>query len=287
MLQVRGVSVAAVFAAAAAPTRPRGVWQGPYRYDSWVLDWNEREDVEAQVGPLPPGAASFRRLPCSWHLYAPRTPYWHRDRLPVATEEAMWFLFTIAAPLTLPLAATRGLSVIRDPQRQLVPHLYAMRDLQERGEDGMGLALQGRALVVLGALITASRRGGEGTPQSPWCIADEQPRPAGLGERLEAETVRDLAHPPSLDALAERLGLSASSLSHRFVQETGQTVMQRMRTIRIREARRLLAEPGASVKQTAHRVGFRTAFHFSSVFHRMTGLTPRDFLHRHQRSRRS
>jgi len=287
MLQVRGVSVAAVFADPAAPTRTRDLWQGPYRYDSWVLDWNERENVEAQVGPRPAGQATFRRPPCSWHLYAPRTTYWHRDRLPVATEEVMWFLFTISAPLTLPLAVTQGLSVILDPQRQLVPHLYAMRDLQERGEDGMGLALQGRALVVLGALITASRRGGEGTPQSPWCIGDAQPRPPGLGERLEAETLRSLAHPPSLDALAQRLGLSVSSLCHRFVQETGQTVMQRMRTIRIREARRLLAEPGASVKQTAHRVGFRTAFHFSSVFHRMTGLTPSDFLHRHQRSRRT
>jgi AraC-like DNA-binding protein len=74
--------------------------------------------------------------------------------------------------------------------------------------------------------------------------------------------------------------MSPSSLCHRFNAETGGTVMGRVRWLRVREARRLLAEPGATLKDVARRLGFSSPFHLSAQFHRITGTTPSEYMRR-------
>jgi AraC-like DNA-binding protein len=61
------------------------------------------------------------------------------------------------------------------------------------------------------------------------------------------------------------------------------TVLERVRWLRISQARRLLAERNATVKSVARRLGFSSPFYFSRVFREVTGITPIDYLRQQQK----
>ena len=56
---------------------------------------------------------------------------------------------------------------------------------------------------------------------------------------------------------------------------------------RIDHAATLLAAPELSITQISRVVGFRTPSHFSTVFHRLMGVTPSEYRVRHLRAGRS
>lgn len=82
----------------------------------------------------------------------------------------------------------------------------------------------------------------------------------------------------SIEGLAEEIGVSASYLSRRFKEVTGQTFLETLNMQRVQKAVSLLHE-GARTAEVAERTGFSDYKHFCSVFKRCTGLTPREFLH--------
>lgn len=82
----------------------------------------------------------------------------------------------------------------------------------------------------------------------------------------------------SIESLAEEIGVSASYLSRRFKEITGQTFLETLNMQRVQKAVSLLHE-GARTAEVAERTGFSDYKHFCSVFKRCTGLTPREFLH--------
>jgi AraC family transcriptional regulator of arabinose operon len=106
------------------------------------------------------------------------------------------------------------------------------------------------------------------------------PRRGGTGQGLLADVdaiVRGrLASPPSLGELAEQLGMSISSLAHRFRNETGFSIVGRIRWLRVAQARQLLGTLG--IKQTARKLGFSGPSYFSRVFKEVSGLSPQTFL---------
>ena len=59
---------------------------------------------------------------------------------------------------------------------------------------------------------------------------------------------------------------------------TGDTALNFIRNIRLREACRLLEEGGRSMSEIAESVGFRTAAYFSTCFKSQLGMTPRQYL---------
>ena len=67
--------------------------------------------------------------------------------------------------------------------------------------------------------------------------------------------------------------MSVSTLEHRFREETGETVFQALRRIRLEQSRPYLIR-GASVKEVAAAVGFSTPFYFSKVFRDHFGTSP-------------
>lgn len=216
----------------------------------------------------------------SWHIYAPGTTYHecHQGSASGNTYDSLFFYFSFLKPWA-PLAA-RPFTVVVDDDELLTPHMDAMYAIQSRGEAGHELALQGHALTMLGEFLTASLRGGAGSPSDPWRIRTARTTDTTLLHRIDREALRDLRHPPVLDALAERLGMSVSTLCHRFKAESGMTVMARLRWLRVREARRLLAQPGATVKEVAWHLGYSSPFHLSQQFHAISGMTAADFLKR-------
>ena len=90
-----------------------------------------------------------------------------------------------------------------------------------------------------------------------------------------------LTAPPSRAHLSRLLGMSESTFSRRFRAETGRSLAQRRRWLRVRAAKARLAEPEASVTAVAPREpGFSSGFRFSRVFTEVSGMPPSAYLGR-------
>jgi AraC family transcriptional regulator len=218
-----------------------------------------------------------RVTPGDVHLTSAGVPRWYRLQEP--SEILMLALapsfmqhaaheFSGAAPLEL-----RNQRAIRD-----APILY------------LGLALQ----AELEAGCPAGRLYGEGlaTALAVHLLQHYVVRPPQLRsyrggmprarlrrvlEYMQAHLDQEL----SLAALAAVARMSPYYFSRLFKQSTGLSPHQYILQQRIAWATRLLVEPQLSVAAIAYRVGFASQAHFTAIFRRWVGTTPRQY--RHQR----
>jgi AraC-like DNA-binding protein len=86
-----------------------------------------------------------------------------------------------------------------------------------------------------------------------------------------------LAEPIKVDELATLLHMSASHFARAFKQATGHPPHFYVTNQRLESARAMLAEGTLPLNDVAARAGFQTQQHFTEVFHRYTGVTPRVF----------
>lgn len=101
--------------------------------------------------------------------------------------------------------------------------------------------------------------------------SDQAPRILAAGATPDADTVSravalivdELARPWSLDELAARVGVSASTLGRRFGTVTGMSPLQYQKRTRLGEARRRMIVRGETAAEAASAVGYRSASHFS------------------------
>ncbi|MDE7245833.1 MAG: helix-turn-helix domain-containing protein [Oscillospiraceae bacterium] len=93
------------------------------------------------------------------------------------------------------------------------------------------------------------------------------------------------AEPVTLDRLAAMEHISKSYLSRLFKQQTGQTVISYINSLRIETAKRLLTSTRASVSEIAYQVGFESPKYFYRVFRTLTGQTPSAFRKQYRNAR--
>jgi AraC-like DNA-binding protein len=83
----------------------------------------------------------------------------------------------------------------------------------------------------------------------------------------------------SMDYLAEKMGLSRSSLHRKIKQETGLSPNLYIREVRLQEARRLLENRlVGTVAEAGQRVGFHKRAYFSQLFVERFGCLPSAFM---------
>ncbi|KAB0622400.1 helix-turn-helix transcriptional regulator [Castellaniella defragrans] len=82
-----------------------------------------------------------------------------------------------------------------------------------------------------------------------------------------------LRDPPSLEALAVRVGTNPRKLTAGFRQVFGTSVFALLAEHRLREAHKMLCDEEASVSTVAYRVGYSPA-HFSVAFRKRYGVSP-------------
>ncbi|MED3794924.1 AraC family transcriptional regulator [Niallia alba] len=87
----------------------------------------------------------------------------------------------------------------------------------------------------------------------------------------------NLYAPLTLSILAKVLKISTRTLSERFQKELEMTPMAYVRSARIEEAKFLLKYTNHSVLDISIALQFSSQSHFTNVFHRVTGLTPRHY----------
>ncbi len=81
----------------------------------------------------------------------------------------------------------------------------------------------------------------------------------------------------SIIDVAEAVEISDSNLSRTFKNETGQSLLEYLTSIRIEEAKKLLKDSDYKIYEISDKIGYKTSQYFSQVFFRMTGMQPQDF----------
>lgn len=88
---------------------------------------------------------------------------------------------------------------------------------------------------------------------------------------------RNLAKPMSVDTIARAVGLSASRLTQLFRSHVGQPPKRYLRRERVLRACHYLDATDATISQVAELVGYADPLHFSRVFRRVLGRSPRQY----------
>jgi len=81
----------------------------------------------------------------------------------------------------------------------------------------------------------------------------------------------------SVAELAEVVGMSQYYFSKLFKMSTGTTPHQYVMRQRVERAQELLRDGAGALVEIATQVGFETQSHFTSVFRRLVGITPKKF----------
>ena len=82
----------------------------------------------------------------------------------------------------------------------------------------------------------------------------------------------------SVESISEELGVSASYLSRKFKEITGQTFLDFLNKYRVRQAVRLLKAGTYRISEISEATGFTDYKHFCSVFKKYTSKSPTKFI---------
>jgi AraC-like DNA-binding protein len=85
---------------------------------------------------------------------------------------------------------------------------------------------------------------------------------------------QDIANPPALEELGKKIGCSHFYLSRIFSAQTGQTITQYLRQLRMERAAELLKSREYNVTEVALEVGYNSLSHFSAAFQETFGCCP-------------
>src|SRR3954468_5300352 len=90
---------------------------------------------------------------------------------------------------------------------------------------------------------------------------------------VEAEYASDL----SLDDIARRVASSRRQLQRAYAEIGRTTFRDHLTAVRMEKAGDLLSARGLTVREVAHRVGYRQPAQFAKAFRRHFGVAPSDF----------
>jgi AraC family transcriptional activator of pobA len=133
------------------------------------------------------------------------------------------------------------------------------------------LVLRGLSAVLLGQAARAAARAAPAQRDSPG---------SALLRRFEALVDTKLLQHRSVADCARALAVTPTHLSRVLRAATGQPASRLIEARLMREARRQLAYTSLQVSSIAYTLGFADPAHFSRVFSRVEGLSPRAFRER-------
>lgn len=159
------------------------------------------------------------------------------------------------------------------PSSQLIDSAIAIANAFERRPDPRSTEeearLRGLALSFLTSFLSCVH--GEVRP-------DPAPHPhAGTVREMISWMELSFARTTTRAELAERAGMSESSLASAFRAVTGKAPIDYLIDVRLAHARRLLSTSHRRVGEIAARVGIPDVYYFSKLFKRRHGVSPMQF----------
>ena len=88
---------------------------------------------------------------------------------------------------------------------------------------------------------------------------------------------QDYASELSLDDIARRVASSRRQLQRAYAEIGDTTFREHLTRVRMERAAELLARRGLTVREVAHRVGYRQPAQFAKAFRRYLGAAPSDY----------
>ena len=90
--------------------------------------------------------------------------------------------------------------------------------------------------------------------------------------------ISKMAAPPTLQELADEIGLSLKKLKEGFKQIYGDSVFSFLFDYKMEVARKLLEAGNDNVNEVGHKVGYSTSSHFIAAFKKKYGTTPKKYV---------
>lgn len=90
--------------------------------------------------------------------------------------------------------------------------------------------------------------------------------------------IDNMAEPPSLQELAEQVGLTLSKLNDGFKHIYGDSIFNFLLDYKLEYARKMLLSKKHNVSEISLQVGYSTASHFISAFKKKYGTTPKQYM---------
>jgi len=172
------------------------------------------------------------------------------------------------------LVSSAAYARFADPNGELSALLSHVLTLsRERGEDAFWPA-QALLCNIVGLLDQAKPADGNHYIIQP---SGTGPVQSEMVSKVRAYCQEHLAEHIGRHSLAQHLGMSISTLAHRYQKETGESPMATLMGIRLNLAKGLLLK-GNKLKAIAEQTGFCDAFQLSKIFKKWEGVSPRAFL---------
>jgi AraC-like DNA-binding protein len=245
-------------------------WSSPL----WVLDYTWLRSVPIRVGSTRrPWRVRDGRVA---HLYPPDTLFWEDFTGSPVTIAGGFFFF-------------RG-GELAGLDRLIRPGQYYAKFIDSTGMLGEVMSrlfsratplgrscfagLQSAMWDVFQALLTARHVHDEDYVIDASSVGDAEET---FSHQVETYMRKHLREKLSLGSIADALNVSTATLRAKFRKEQNVSPMARLNELRVEIAKTRLLK-GGKVCDIATRVGFYDEFHFSKVFKKITGQSPRDFM---------
>jgi AraC family transcriptional regulator, regulatory protein of adaptative response / methylphosphotriester-DNA alkyltransferase methyltransferase len=112
-------------------------------------------------------------------------------------------------------------------------------------------------------------------------VPTQRPVTVQLRSSLYADAVaiveREYARDVALDDIARRVASSRRQLQRAYAEIGGTTFRDHLTAVRMERAAELLTRRSVTVREVAHRVGYRQPAQFAKAFRRHHGVAPSDF----------
>ena len=96
-------------------------------------------------------------------------------------------------------------------------------------------------------------------------------------KKVTAALDQEYRDPPTVEQLADEIGLSASRLAHLFREETGKSMQSYVLDRRLVMAAMLIVQTHERISQIAYSVGFGDVSNFNHAFKRRFQMSPRQY----------
>jgi len=282
MLQHRWEPRPGVLPAVYSATELTGSYPGRitrHRTERWSVDYEFGAFGRMRVDAT---RARWRaRKPNSVHLYSPDSQWFEDSRGETGQRHTAWIFFEGGeeAGLRRLIDPDYGLMHTRDPGgRAGACFKRAAAVGAEYGEQGFWQA-QAALSEIIDLLLRA-----EHVEEDVYRIpAVEAGQTRSLSETVQTYLCLNLDQKIRLPEIARHVGVSLSTLAHRYPREAGETVTRTLARLRVEHAKALLLR-GQPLKLVADQLGFSDPFHLSKTFKRIEGVAPRTFLNKHIKS---
>lgn len=104
-----------------------------------------------------------------------------------------------------------------------------------------------------------------------------------LINRIASYIAEQLPDSMTVKQLADMFHISAGHLSVLFKKETGQTISDFVKSLRMNKAKELLQDPTIKIYEVSERIGFQTPAYFTYQFKKNEGCTPQEYRDRYYR----